>query len=212
MYAVPDLDAAIEWAADIFDSRPALGGAHRGRGTRNALLSLGSTYLEIIAPDPAQQLEGNLGAAFANLTQGGLVTWAAQGDLDSTAQILSNAGISCRGPSQTERQDPQGQLLIWKLLFAQSNVYGARLPFFIDWLACEHPSQTNPLGGEFQSLEISTPDSSEYKSLLQSLGMNSERLNIDVCEGEPALTLKIACRRGEVTLQSTQQTTLLKMA
>ena len=55
MYAVPSLDEGLIWASDTFGVDAAYGGEHVGLGTRNALMSLGNAYLEIIAPDLLSQ-------------------------------------------------------------------------------------------------------------------------------------------------------------
>src|ERR1700730_4436887 len=72
-----DLDRGIAFVEEQLGVRAAFGGVHPGRGTRNALLSLGERrYLEIIAPDPQQSLApDNYG--LKERTGPGLVGWAA---------------------------------------------------------------------------------------------------------------------------------------
>lgn len=206
MYAVASLDDGIAWATDTFGVAPAYGGEHVGLGTRNTLLSLGSTYLEIIAPDPAQPTKGTLGERFAALSSGGLVTWAAEGDLAAIAAALAECGVATAGPNRTQRQTAEGDLLVWELLFPAGSPHGARMPFFIDWLECPNPRQTTPMGGEFKSLTISTPDAADLSRTLAAIG-----LDVPVSEGDPALTVSISTRRGEVVLTSTDETSHLSM-
>ena len=104
MYGVPSIEQGMQWAEQSFGVAPLYGGEHVGMGTCNALLSLGDTYLELIAPDPAQQVAGGLGEKVAALSEPGLITWAARGDLAQIAQVLNKCGVDTSGPSRTQRK------------------------------------------------------------------------------------------------------------
>ena len=198
MCAVADLDEGMAWATDVFGVAPIAGGSHEGLGTRNALLSLGDAYLEIIAPDPAQSVENQMVERMSKLSAGGLVTWAAQGDLVVTKGRLKEAGISSAGPVETRRRTADGDLLVWDLLFPQGAGYG--MPFFIDWRESPHPAKTTPVGGELLSFAISTPDAGELGAVLAGLG-----LGVEVSEGEPEMRVVIEGAKGAVELVSTEE-------
>ena len=204
MYAVASLDEGVHWARETFGVAPAPGGSHRGLGTRNALLSLGESYLELIAPDPAQRSAGTLGERLAGLAEGGLVTWAASGNLAAIAQQLSIDGVPCTGPRRTRRDSDAG-VLEWDLLFPARGVFGGCMPFFIDWLACAHPAQTNPVAGVFDGLSLSVPEAAAFGALMETWN-----LPVDVSVGPPALRLTVRAHSGEtVILSSTPETAAL---
>ena len=206
MYAVPSLELGMAWAKDTFGIEAAYGGEHIGLGTRNALMSLGSAYLEIIAPDPGQPQEGTFGGALATLSDGGLVTWCAEDELTGVATNLSSLGVSTSGPNRTKRQTAEGDVLEWELLFPLKSPFGSCMPFFIDWLDCANPKDTNPLAGEFQSLSVSNPDATNLQKILTSIG-----LDLPVNSGEPSLSVSIAGQNGEVILASTPETSRLSL-
>src|SRR5499425_2651487 len=115
-----DLDRGVAFVEEQTGVRAAFGGVHPGRGTRNALLSLGERrYLEIIAPDP-EQSEVPDAYGLLRLDEPRLVTWAAHpGDIKALAERLTKAGIVAQGPTPGSRKRPDGRLLQWKTLNLQ---------------------------------------------------------------------------------------------
>ena len=173
----------------------ALGGVHPGRGTRNALLSLGEKhYLEIIAPDPAQS--GSLDDYdLKTLPAPHLVGWAAHpGDLNAFAARLRNANFAFDGPTPGSRRRPDGRLLEWKTLNLHDDQAGL-LPFFIEWSAgTVHPSADAPAGCKILRFEHSTPRNVELRRFCTLLG-----LDVHVTDGaKPQLFARIAAPDGRV--------------
>src|SRR4029077_9747781 len=103
-----DLQRGIDFVEQHTGVRAAFGGVHPGRGTQNALLSLGTRrYLEIIAPDLQQNSAGELASMLKKLTEPRLVGWAAHpGDIQVLAADLAKAGIKAEGPTPGSRKRP----------------------------------------------------------------------------------------------------------
>src|SRR5712671_4099309 len=115
-----DLDKGIDFVERRLGVRAAFGGVHPGRGTRNALLSLGERhYLEIMAPDPDAKAVQPSAVQRMNRLQElhtpRLITWAAHSDdLDMLANKLRAAGIAFAAPTPGSRTRPDGRTLNWK--------------------------------------------------------------------------------------------------
>lgn len=173
VFGVPDLARGIEWVEHATGVRARIGGRHPGRGTHNALLSLGGRqYLEIIALDPAQaEAPGLLYPALKTLSEPRFIAWAVA--VDNVADIamrVAAANIETIGPLEGARVQADGSLLAWKTLrMAGPSVEG--LPFFIEWQkGTPHPSQTTPSGCRLTSFEIDHPDPEGTRRILRCLG------------------------------------------
>jgi len=171
----PDLQSGIAFVEKHTGVRAAFGGVHPGRGTQNALLSLGERrYLEIIAPDPAQPgVKNPIASNLHSLTQPQLISWAAHpGSVTAFAEKLRAAGIKCDGPTQGSRKRPDGQFLKWQIVSLADTVSGL-LPFFIEWSQDSvHPSVDAPKGCRLLSFTAETPAPDKLVAILKTLNLD----------------------------------------
>ena len=197
-----DLDEGIAFAERQTGVRPAMGGVHPGRGTRNALLSLGPLhYLEVIAPDPAQTevptTRAELPAMLEQLAAPTLVDWAVHtSDIVGVAERWRKAGAAFQGPTPGSRARPDGKMLHWQTLNLENDRDGL-LPFFIQWGAgTVHPSVDAPQGCKLESFAVVSPDSSTLLTEFQKLGVS-----VEVESGKTAhLRAKIVGPKGTLVL------------
>src|SRR5262245_1675037 len=115
--AVPALVQGVELMERLTGVRAQLGGQHPGRGTHNALLSLGGRqYLEIIAIDPRQgKPQELLFPELASLRTPRLIAWAvAVASLADATRRAKAANLASVGPLAGARVQADGAMLSWQ--------------------------------------------------------------------------------------------------
>lgn len=197
LWAVPDLDAGIAQFEDLTGIRAMIGGTHPGFGTRNALASFGDTYIEIISPDPAQNLDGTLGAEFAALSAPWLYSAAfSTDDLTAARATAARTGLTAGDIVEMSRTRPDGVKLDWAIMKLTQPELGARFPFLIDWKGSPHPSGTAPRGLELLSFNAVSPRSDALADAFAAMGMD---MTIDP-SGKPGFVARLSTPKGEITL------------
>lgn len=197
----PDLQGGIDFVEKHTGVRATFGGVHPGRGTQNALLSLGERrYLEIIAPDPAQLgVKNPIASNLHSLAEPRLVGWAAHpGSVSAFAEKLRVAAIKFEGPTPGSRKRPDGRLLQWQTLNLADTAAGL-LPFFIEWSqGSAHPSTDAPKGCSLASFSAETPETDKVAATLKMLN-----LDLAVQKGEKArLHAVISGPKGDLDVYS----------
>ena len=191
-----DLDAAIADIEQRTGVRPVIGGVHPGRGTRNALLSLGAgTYLEIVAPDPAQTVDTEDLRALRALERPTPFGWAVSADSEAALRaILSGANIATTEPKPGSRAKPDGSVLRW-VTFDYAELDNPHAPFFIVWAdPALHPSRTSPGGCRLSGLAIESPDAAAMSRAIAPLGLAAPV----TAAAEGRMRLSLSCPKGEV--------------
>lgn len=195
---ISDLQRGIEELERLTGVRAVYGGAHPGRGTHNALMSLGGAqYLEILAPNPEDQGStpwiGELGS-LASLTP---VGWAARSrDLAALQRTLEAQGVETGEIRPGARDRPDGTRIAWKTLDLKAP--SPLLPFFIEWEpGGAHPSETSPQGCRLTDFVLHDPAPEALRRPLQAAG-----LGVEVREAkEPGMRISLTCPKGDLVLR-----------
>ena len=206
MFAVSDLDAGIEQIKNLTGVSAEFGGSHAGAGTRNALLSFGNEkYLEIIAPDPVQNVTGNgvtgagvtgaMAAELLSLPCGYIRTWAvATKDFTPVVLVLERFGYG-HHMIEMSRTRPDGVQLAWQILFVTHQPHGLAMPFFINWQESEHPAQLAPGGCELQWFSVECPGADEFQRFCSAID-----INVRVAKGDLKLSARLQSPLGAAVL------------
>ena len=184
VYATPDLEATCLDLESRLGVRASAGGQHPGRGTHNALISIGpKVYLEIIGPDPLQPETRPVWFGIDQLTAPKLITWAARVDELETfvKEISPNAKVGAMRSGS--RKTPDGTILSWQLTEPQLVQGVGLIPFLIQWNSPQHPADSATTGPRLVQLRIEHPEPESIRKQLNSL-----RLEVAIEQGSrPAL-------------------------
>ena len=200
--AVADLSSGMDWFEEATGIRPVPGGSHDGKGTHNALVSMGACYLELLAPDPAQPAPDTarpfgIDDAIAGGETPCLVGFAVRPDvgetLDELADRLADAGHD-PGPShEMDRRTPDGGLLRWTLTFPSNRT----VPFLVDWGTSPKPNETQPGGVELSDFSVAHPRPFDATARLAAIGLD---VTVVTAESGEGLSATISGPDGDVVV------------
>jgi Glyoxalase-like domain len=184
VYATPDLEATCRDFEIRLGVCASAGGQHPGRGTHNALISIGpEAYLEIIGPDPLQPETRPVWFDIDQLAAPKLITWAVRiDDLEAFVKEISpNANVGA--VRSGSRKTPEGTILSWQLTEPQLVQGVGLMPFLIEWNSRQHPAGSAITGPRLVQLRIEHPEPGLIRKQLSSL-----RLEVAIEEASsPAL-------------------------
>jgi hypothetical protein len=174
VYCVHDLDKAIEQFERIFGIRPAIGGRHLTKGTKNALLNLGEKcYLEILAIDEANSRFSQARWMGIDIIDGPKITrWALKSQhLEEDSMLLKGHSLDLGQIEEGSRMTADGNELTWRMVLPASTPEVELVPFMTDWSgSASHPTDTLEEGCFLRQINLFHPDGSSKQSILFQLG------------------------------------------
>lgn len=198
--AAPDLEEAIAEFYKKTGVEPIKVGHINGMGIVKARVAFeGSSFLEIIAPDPNPERPGPIGELLKSCGLTKLVPfhWAIRKvdaqDLCSKVKRMGYAPdfIQMKGPNK------DGECKQWETLYLYDNTLNGMCPFFIDWCTFDHPcdSETMPVVGNLIDVTISAPKDDKLHELFQETKAEGFTLEI----GSSHFEVKFDSPKGEIS-------------
>ena len=197
---IDDLERGVAEFEAKTGVRPVFGGAHPGRGTHNALASLGGgTYIEILAPNPAEApADATSDAMIAGLAKVAALTpigWALSAtDLAAVKRRAEAGGVTTTQVMPGARNLPDGSRLEWMTIGVTAPAHDWA-PFFIQWGdPARQPARTAPGGCTLGSVALADPRPEALRTLFAAVGFE-----MTVSQAAPArMTVTLNCPKGTV--------------
>lgn len=203
MIAANDLSRLEALFTTVSGIAAADGGSHPDQGTHNKLVATSSRqYIELIAPDPARQVDNALRASMTDIQAPRLhriIGLANQSQFPTIIEAYRRAGVSGI-IKPASREKPSGEVLRWTLLVPdQGNPYGVFAPLFIDWGNTTHPSQSLPPAPcSIVNCHATHPQSQHIRALWDDIGFD---FPVEQA-AEARITLSLDTPRGLVDFES----------
>ena len=192
--AAADLESGQAWLEDLLEVKMQPGGEHARFGTHNALLGLGSSYLEVIAVNPAAPAPAYprwFGLDTPELQQRllagpALVHWVVTvSDLQSALSISpedhGEALALSRGNNRWQLSVPRGGSL----------PMGGVLPSLIEWESVSPAINLRGAAAVLEGLTLTTPDPARLSAALEALGFTGTPLQIETGPTQLQATLTV---------------------
>jgi Glyoxalase-like domain len=193
------LDEGIAQFAQLTGVKAGIGGKHPGRGTENALVSLGGgSYIELLAPQPGAALSPQ-DQALRNLERLTIIDWAVSvPEVDRAVAALKSAGFTASPAQPGARLTPGGERLDWTT-FGLRGAEIVAAPFFIRWSPnTRHPSTTAPAGCELDALVVQDPAADKLATAMQALDV----AHVRIANGALHIEATLTCGSKRATLTS----------
>ena len=196
---IRSLDEGIAQFEQLTGVKAGIGGKHPGRGTENALVSLGGgSYLEILAPQASASLSPQ-DQPLRNLARLTIIDWAVSvPEVDGAVAALKSAGFAASPAQPGARLTPSGERLDWTTFGLRGADIDAA-PFFIRWSPnTRHPSTTAPAGCELDALVVEDPAADRLTTAMRALDV----AHIRIANGTLRIEATLSCGSKRATLTS----------
>ncbi|WP_235297393.1 VOC family protein [Portibacter marinus] len=200
VYAVKNLDEAVEDLYQKLGVKPSYGGRHLDHGTKNALLDLGDQcYLEIIAIDETKEKANHPHWMGLDLIEHNKVTrWCVKtANIKEDARALGQYKEELGEIVEGSRRTADEKLLKWKMTQPLDRPEVEIVPFVVDWSESEHhPTDQLEAKCKFMCIEFYHTEPKTIHTVLKHF-----RDDVDLKKGDRnAIYLYIESPKGIIKL------------
>ncbi|MCR9290191.1 MAG: VOC family protein [Bacteroidetes bacterium] len=201
VYAVPDLQTAMDDLEKLLGIRPNFGGYHTAKGTKNAVLNLGNgCYLEILAVDEEnKEISSPRWMGVDLIDKPRMTRWCLKSnDLEKDSQTLKKYNPEMGEISGGQRKMSDGNLLAWSMIMPLAAPEVDLIPFMVDWRkSAIHPTEWMEDVCRLVALDFSHPHPEIINPILSEFSPN-----LIISKGKTArITAHINSPNGVVELR-----------